>query len=445
MRISTIALGFLAAVACAVSAASASVRVASQQIGIGLTIEDDGSFEITSRSPAWTFAGKVGSPLADLVASAGRDLAGGYRQVEFKFRTSEGAARLGTVRVYDGHPVVLFNLTFPTPGKTSESFPSISNYPRNLHRLSYTSVFGGFSFEQLRSDGSPDGPWVFFDDQANTFIFSPASHYMNASLSQGVNGELISGLSADDNQIPSGFSLSTALVIEPGINRAFETWGRFLTDLTGKQRPANDADVSLKYLGYWTDHGARYYYRSEEDLDYPTTLLKVRDEFKTANVRLGYVQLDSWFYPKGHDGKWKSADPLGGGTYVYAASTELFPDGLGAFQRRLGLPLITHNRWIDAKSPYRGKYAISGNVSVDRQLWADWMRYLRASGVRGYEQDWLSGPALPARCGVGRNLHGCDGGRRPQGGDLSAILHAPAPSFPAGHPLFQLADHTHQR
>ena len=219
---------------------------------------------------------------------------------------------------------------------------------------------------------------------------------MNASLSFGPNDELISGISADGEHIPAGFSTSAVLVIEPGINRAFETWGRFLTDLTGKKRPANDADFSLKYLGYWTDHGARYYYRSEEGLDYPATLLKVRDEFKTAGVRLGHVQLDSWLYPKGREGKWRSADPLGGGTYLYQASSEIFPEGLATFQRKLALPLMTHNRWIDAASPYRNSYAISGNVPIDRRLWAEWMRYLRSSGVRGYEQDWLSGPALPA-------------------------------------------------
>ena len=112
---------------------------------------------------------------------------------------------------------------------------------------------------------------------------------------------------------------------------------------------------------------------------------------------MGYVQLDSWFYPKGREGRWKSADRLGGGTYLYEASQELFPDGLAAFQRTLGLPLIVHNRWIDDNSPYRTEYVISGNVSIDPRLWARWMRYLRAAGVRTYEQDWLSGPAVPAR------------------------------------------------
>ena len=100
--------------------------------------------------------------------------------------------------------------------------------------------------------------------------------------------------------------MMSALVIAPGINRAFDVWGRFLTDLAGKKRPANDADVSLKYLGYWTDHGARYYYRFEDALGYAGTLLEVRRQFRTMNIRLGYVQLDSWFYPKGRDGTWNS-------------------------------------------------------------------------------------------------------------------------------------------
>src|SRR5262245_26825739 len=152
---------------------------------------------------------------------------------------------------------------------------------------------------------------------------------MNATLSFGPNQELVSALSADNEEIPVGFVAMSALVIAPGINSAFGIWGRFLTDLAGKKRPANDADFTLKYLGYWTDHGARYYYRFEETLGYVGTLLNVRDQFRTMNIPLGYVQLDSWFYPKGHEARWKSEDPLGGGTYLYEASK-------GALPRRTG-------------------------------------------------------------------------------------------------------------
>src|SRR5262249_3643145 len=154
-------------------------------------------------------------------------------------------------------------------------------------------------------------PWVFFDDQANAFILSPASHYMNADLSFGPNGELASKIAADTEAVPAGFVKTDVLVIEPGINRAFETWGRFLTDLAGKRRPRNGADVTLNYLGYWTDHGTQYYYNFEPGLGYAGTLLKIRDEFRAKHIRLGYVQLDSWFYPKGASGRWQSS---GGGT-----------------------------------------------------------------------------------------------------------------------------------
>ena len=123
----------------------------------------------------------------------------------------------------------------------------------------------------------------------------------------------------------------------------------------------------------------------------------MRDAFRDARLKLGYVQLDSWFYRKGHKGEWRSKDWLGGGTYLYEAAPNLFPDGLPAFRKRLGVPLVTHNRWIDAHSPYRKRYKISGNVATDPALWRRWMRYLEESGVAIYEQDWFSKLAFPER------------------------------------------------
>jgi hypothetical protein len=46
--------------------ASESVRAFADETGIGLSVASDGSFEVTTRAPAWTFAGNVGSPLSDL-------------------------------------------------------------------------------------------------------------------------------------------------------------------------------------------------------------------------------------------------------------------------------------------------------------------------------------------------------------------------------------------
>src|SRR5260370_14050996 len=101
MRMWSIALGLLAAIAGAASAASAPVRVVSSQMGIGLTVEQDGSFRLTTRTPAWTFAGKVGSSLSNLASRSCQDLAGRYREAEFKYATSRRAAAAGAIRLHE--------------------------------------------------------------------------------------------------------------------------------------------------------------------------------------------------------------------------------------------------------------------------------------------------------------------------------------------------------
>jgi hypothetical protein len=378
---------------CGASPGPAPARIITSGAGIDLSVAEDGSFAVTTRRPGWRFSGNIGSHASDIGSRRGRDRAGEYHEIVFNFGVPGLGARLGTIRVYDQRPVVVFKQVFLTAGQSSESFPRISSYPRQLHHLAFTSIFGGYSFEHF----SADGPWVFFDDAANTFIFSPASHYMNAALSFGPREELMSGIVAEPRRIPAQFTETAVLVIQSGINRAFLSWGRFLTDLAGKRRPRNHTNFALKYLGYWTDNGARYYYDFESRLGYVGTLFKVIDEFRARHIPLGYIQLDSWFYPKGHDGQWRSNDPLGGGTYLYQAAKDLFPEGLSVFQRRINLPLIAHNRWIDARSPYRRRYKMSGNVSTDPRLWAQWMHFLRAAGVRMYEQDWLAGPAVAGR------------------------------------------------
>jgi len=67
-------------------------------------------------------------------------------------------------------------------------------------------------------------------------------------------------------------SLICYLVIGQGINSTLSTWGHAMTDLQGKTWPANDADATLNYLGYWTDHGAAYYYTYDTSLGYTGTL-----------------------------------------------------------------------------------------------------------------------------------------------------------------------------
>jgi hypothetical protein len=215
------------------------------------------------------------------------------------------------------------------------------------------------------------------------------------------DGSISCGIQADIPNLPAGFTHRVVLTVQPGINQAFDTWGNALTGLSGKVRPANDATVELAKLGYWTDNGAAYYYNYNPAYGYAGTLLAVRDDFAAVGFPLGYVQLDSWWYPKGVANNWQGdANNSRGGINQFLAEPTLFPHGLAAFRQQLGLPLITHARWIDPVSPYRSQYAMSANVIVDNAYWTNRMAYLNAGGVVTYEQDWLDIRARPAL-----NLH----------------------------------------
>src|ERR1019366_4645382 len=200
-----------------------------------------------------------------------------------------------------------------------------THYPQGLNFLTYSGTFATPTLNNV----STDSPWMFFDTSSNAFILSPASHFMVGFTSSGPHGELASGISPQIASLPQGFQHQTLLVIEKGINRAFDTWGHTLTALRGKKRPANDADLVLNKLGYWTDRGATYYYNTAPAMTYEQTLAAVKADFDRQGIPLGYMQLDSWFYPKGTSDSWDGA----GGIYEYFAAPSLFPNGLASFQQ----------------------------------------------------------------------------------------------------------------
>ncbi len=350
--------------------------------GLTVTVSPSGSYEVAVRSPAWRFAGTLGVPAFNLTTGSGTDAVGGaYSEISFDFFTD--APRHATIRSYSALRAVLFTASVPSGAPNTFAFPALGKYPAGLKHIAFAGTFAYPTFYGSNSES----PAVFFDSAFNTFILSPASHFMVASTQLSSSGELDSGICSKIDSLPAGFAHQTLLVIDTGINRAFDKWGSLLTALTGKTRPANDADVTLSRLGYWTDAGSAYYYATEPGLSYPETLLAVKTDFDRQGVPLGYLQLDSWFYPKGAAADWLSrAD----GIYEYYAAAPPFSSSLAAFQSSLGLPLITHSRWIDPQSPYRNRYRMSGNVSTDPLFWGEIAGYLAGSGVAGYEQDWLA-------------------------------------------------------
>jgi hypothetical protein len=327
--------------------------------------------------------------LANLAPASGTDAVGTYSEIAFDFQTD--APRHGAIRTWWNRQAVLFTLTAPSGAPNTYSFPNFMQTPAlGMNHLGFSADFGGALFSSLPSDS----PWVFFDNSGNTFVFSAAQNFMVAGsyLNSGT-GQIAGNISGQITTLPAGFSHQTLLVIDSGINSALGTWGQTLTTIQGKTRPANDADPILNKLGYWTDNGAAYYYATEGALSYMNTLAQVKAGFDTLGISLGYMQLDSWFYPKGPNADWTDAKD---GIFQYDAAPTLFGSNLSNFAQSVGVPLVTHARWIDPSSPYRQQYAISGNVSTDPAYWNMVATYLKSSGVILYEQDWLDAQAQTA-------------------------------------------------
>lgn len=355
---------------------------------LSITVNPQGTYSITSQSPAWTFSGKVKHLLNDIKANTGIDGIGSYQEIDFTYVDSNSASRGGGIRVYNAKPIALFVDRYLSTTLNDEPFPLLSSYPSNLYHMNYQFAFAQHTFTEFAADS----PWLYFDRLGNSFILSPASNFMITSTTMLPDGSIGSGINPTITTLPTGFVHQTFLVVGQGINNTLQMWGNAMTDLQGKTRPANDDGAVLNTLGYWTDHGGTYYYSYDPTLGYSGTLQAVYNSFKQEGIPLGYMQLDSWWYPKGPTHIWSDRN---GGIYTYNADPTLFPNDLRALRQQLGIPLVTHAKYIDASSPYRTQYTMSNNVSTDPNYWNTVANYLQNNGVVTYEQDWLNDRALP--------------------------------------------------
>lgn len=368
--------------------------------GVRATLDaPSGRYEVRSGELGWTFAGTLGAAVSELSVHQGRDRLGPFHELQFRWRRPLPLE--ASIRAYADEPIVLFSETSATANADPASFrfPRFTELPRELHAFSYQNrEFAPPSFT-LEENATP---WLLFDARARAALISPAANFMLASMRGDGKAEISSSLNAGVASLPAGFRHRTLVVFGTGVNGAWKTWGRALLELEGARRPANDADAALRYLGYWTDNGASYYYNYDRQLGYAGTLQALVERYRAEAIPIRYLQLDSWWYyktltdPGGQTGTPKNPDlPLGewnryGGLLEYQAHPALFPDGLAAFQRRIGLPLIVHNRWIDPASSYHQRYHLTGFAAIDPAWWQEIMAYIASAHVVTYEQDWLN-------------------------------------------------------
>lgn len=429
----------------------------------GLSVRVDaagGDYQIVSQDPAWTFGGNLGTPLTNAAISRGHDQTADYQQITFEWHVGQ-TPMSGRIRLYNDKPVALFAQTCgAATGMPPTAFPAFTKLPQSLHIFSY----GHHEFAPPHfSTNEISTPWLLFDDQARAFLISPASHFMVASMWGDGRSMVASGFNPDLRNLPAGFTQQTLVAFGKGINRTWDAWGRALVELQGTRRPAYDADVMLKYLGYWTDNGAAYYYNYDSSKGYARTLEALAEHYRQEQLPIHYLQLDSWWYYKtttgadGKPGKAKKSEklPAGewnryGGLWEYKAHPDLFPNGLDTFQKSIGLPLVTHNRWIDPASPYHQQYKISGLAAVDPKWWNSIAQYMKSSGIVTYEQDWLDriytySPAFSSEAGTAEDFldnmaRACEA----QGITMQYCMPYPC-HFSAGLPLREFDDHPDQR
>ena len=381
------------------SPAASAETITSGSGDVTVEINADGAYSVSATTPGWRLAGTLPGPALNILSSTDRDEVGAYQQLLFTYADAS-RPMTGVIRLYKQKDIVLFAQTSSQASAAAPSpFPNFTVLPANLFSFSYQdSSFSPPRFNLQQACG----PLLLFDRQDHAMIISPASHFTCASMVGDGKSQLGSGFDSQFKNIPARFTQRTLLVLTRGINHAWDVWGRAMTDMQGKTRPANDADTVLKYYGYWTDNGAAYWYNYDLDKGYQGTLQALVDEYRAEQIPIHYLQLDSWWYHKSltwFDGKpgtpKNSRLPEGewnryGGTLEYKAHPFVFPHGMEAFHKKAGLPFVTHNRWIDPASPYHQRYRISGIAAVDPGFWDEIATYLQASGVIDYEQDWMS-------------------------------------------------------
>ena len=202
---------------------------------------------------------------------------------------------------------------------------------RLLEAPGFTSPIMGSWSDKTKLSGGIGGTGVlsiFDKDSGDSLVFSALDNPMAVSSHSPRQGTLHYGVYGNCSEIPAGFTISVTASVGKGINDAFQHWGSSMRKYFGKQslQVSRSMDISLQYLGYTTDNGAYYYYNTEPDLDYGTTLSDVKKYADSQKLPYKYILLDSWWYYKGENG----------GVSEWTAMDDVFPEGIDTLYQETG-------------------------------------------------------------------------------------------------------------
>ncbi|XP_041369520.1 uncharacterized protein LOC121383515 [Gigantopelta aegis] len=390
-----------------------------------IDISTDGTYSILVNGVTWlrsapTFfnaAGKTYSlgdktlKIRSITLSSGSDKLGQWKDDCTHF-TARNYNITGCIRTYPTHPdlpVVIFRQIYEdtvdgtSSGDTNgviSGFPSfqVANTSASLGFLSYGGdMFGGTAIKYGRwpsdnsriNSGLEGGPVVMFDTLKNVLITAPFNEFMAASVFSDVRNSRVSwGIMGGVDRVPSGYVYQTIMYYgDDGINTAMSDWGMLMKTYYDKKPDYRGTDLTLVYVGYWTDGGAYYYYNTEPNKTYEQTILDVRDYANRSNIPYRYVQYDSWWYYKGP----------GGGVKTWTPMPDVMPDGFQSVYDKTGWPASAHNRWWSPATTYAKQngglfdFIVEKKkaIPVEEAFWDYLFDSSRKWGLVTYEQDWL--------------------------------------------------------
>ncbi|CAF3945609.1 unnamed protein product [Rotaria sordida] len=244
------------------------------------------------------------------------------------------------------------------------------------------------SSSKIIHSGMQSGPVVLFNltqrGEDDVLVLSPFSQFMATSLSQkdnilqyGVLGSILT-ISANYNHSMIVFYSSH------GINQCIREWGETMQRVYNRTNQYRLNDLTINYLGYYTDAGGYYYYNTEQEINYEETIVDIHQQIL---LPLHYIQLDSWWYYQG----------IKNGVTQWTARPDIFPDGLQVVHRRLeNISLAAHNRYWAIDNVYQDKYSFILDEINEKSLpigndsfWIDLFTQAHNWGLILYEQDWL--------------------------------------------------------
>lgn len=338
------------------------------------------------------------------------DKLGTFKSIDARFRLEDEEKYVNTsIKHYHKQGFIIFELIIPEGLEitaSSENSELITSFPSFVNQSPNTKIFtyrNAIFCPPSRNIDTTSAPVLFYDDDLNCFVLSPLDGFVNTSISKDKNNRINCGIQGKIKELPKQFSQKFILLIGKGINKSMERLGEILLRYHDSKHKSLYDNVVTSYLGYWTDNGGYYYYKTEKGMNYEETMMAIKEYFDKNSIPIRYYNFDSWWYLK-HTNKIFTIlfRPLvrlmGGGLYgntlLWEVDPKNFSTDLKTFHReKFQKPISAHSRRWDARSPYVEKFEFetykNHAIPLKKKFWEWLMKHAKESGIEVYEQDWM--------------------------------------------------------